>query len=200
MHSTPDYQRKLEDATPCTDQERKTMERQYGFSYRQGIGELIYAMITCRPDMSYSVIKLSQYSMRPAPIYFEAVKQIYKYLWQTRDKGIIYWRSKPRQDLPEHPLPQVDNDAYDYNKSKERQVEQPTVINAAVESDFAGNNTHRRSISGMSIQMAGGTILYKTRYQNTIALSSTEAEFTAAEEAGKFILYVRTILEELQVE
>ena len=45
--------------------------------------------------------------------------------------------------------------------------------------------------------MAGGAIYYKTRFQPTIALSSTEAEFVAATDAGKSILYVRTILEEL---
>ena len=34
------------------------------------------------------------------------------------------------------------------------------------------------------------------KYQPTIALSSTEANFVAATETGKAILYVRTILEE----
>jgi hypothetical protein len=33
--------------------------------------------------------------------------------------------------------------------------------------------------------MAGRVIAYKSKYQQTIALSSTEAEFTAAAEAGK---------------
>jgi hypothetical protein len=45
--------------------------------------------------------------------------------------------------------------------------------------------------------LAGGVIAYKSKYQATIALSSTEAEFTAASEAGKTILYLRSILHEL---
>jgi hypothetical protein len=45
--------------------------------------------------------------------------------------------------------------------------------------------------------LAGGVIAYKSKYQPTIALSSTEAEFTAASEAGKTILYLRSILHEL---
>ena len=45
--------------------------------------------------------------------------------------------------------------------------------------------------------MAGGSIYYKSKYQPTIALSSTEAEFVAATATGKAILYVRSILEEL---
>jgi hypothetical protein len=39
-----------------------SMEHEMGFGYRQGIGELIYALVTCRLDISFSVIKLSQYS------------------------------------------------------------------------------------------------------------------------------------------
>jgi hypothetical protein len=45
------------------------------------------------------------------------------------------------------------------------------------------------------LRIAGGTIFYKTKYQDKHALSSTEAEFTAAAEAGKYILYVQSILE-----
>ena len=200
MHPSSDYIRKLENAEPCEEKERKRLERQFGFTYRQGIGELIYAMITCRPDISYAVIKLSQYSTRPALVHFNAVKQIYKYLWQTKDRGIIYWRQKERHDLPAHPIPTLPKDNYDYSESMERRVNQPDILNAAVDSDYAGDHTHRRSVTGISIQLAGGSILYKTRFQDTIALSSTEAEFTAAAEAGKFILQVRSILHELGVE
>ena len=45
--------------------------------------------------------------------------------------------------------------------------------------------------------LAGGVIAYKSKYQATVALSSTEAEFTAAAEAGKTILYLRSVLQEL---
>ena len=41
------------------------------------------------------------------------------------------------------------------------------------------------------------TVRWKRCQRDTIALSSTKAEFTAATDAGKAILYVRTILEEL---
>ena len=69
-----------------------------------------------------------------------------------------------------------------------------------MDSDYAGDTSHRKSVTGITIQLAGGCILYKTRYQDTIAMSSTAAEFTAAAEAGKFIIYVRSILEEIGME
>jgi len=46
---------------------------------------------------------------------------------------------------------------------------------------------------------AGGIIGYRTKFQDTIAHSSTEGEFTAACEAGKMILYYRSILEDLDI-
>ena len=66
-----------------------------------------------------------------------------------------------------------------------------------MDSDFAGDTSHRKSVSGIVIKLVGGAVLYKTQYQPTIAGSSTEAEFTAATETGKYILHLRTILQEI---
>jgi len=41
--------------------------------------------------------------------------------------------------------------------------------------------------------------LYKTKFQSTVALSSTEAEFIAACKAAKVILYIRSILDDVNV-
>ena len=45
--------------------------------------------------------------------------------------------------------------------------------------------------------LGGGHIASKTKFQPTVSLSSTEPEFTAAQEAGKMALYLRSILKEL---
>ena len=68
-----------------------------------------------------------------------------------------------------------------------------------MDSDWAGDTNHRKSVTGIIIQLAGGTIFYKTKFQPTISLSSTEAEFTAACDAGKAILYIRSILDEINM-
>ena len=51
----------------------------------------------------------------------------------------------------------------------------------------------------MCIQLAGGTIAYKTKFQPTVALSSTEAEFMAACDVGRMCLFVRSILWDLNI-
>jgi hypothetical protein len=45
----------------------------------------------------------------------------------------------------------------------------------------------------------GGTIAYMTRFQPTVALSSTEAEFIAARDAGKMSLYIHSALWDLNI-
>ena len=48
-----------------TDEEPHALETIKGFSYRKAIGELIYSIVTTRPDISFPVIKLSQFSTNP---------------------------------------------------------------------------------------------------------------------------------------
>ena len=51
----------------------------------------------------------------------------------------------------------------------------------------------------MVFKLAGAAISWKCHVQPTISLSSTEAEFLAASDAGKTALYLRSILDELHV-
>jgi deoxyuridine 5'-triphosphate nucleotidohydrolase len=198
MNADNNYQKRLEQAPIPTEEEIQALEKEMGFGYRQAIGELIYAMVTCRADISHATIKLSQYSTRPTRIHFEAIKDIMRYLLHTIDDGIYYWRKEPRNDLPYENPPTMKNDN-NYNETEihERQQNDHNTLFGAVDSDFAGDTTHRRSVSGIVLRLAGGTIFYKTKYQETVAQSSTEAEFMAASEAGKYILYIRTILKEI---
>jgi deoxyuridine 5'-triphosphate nucleotidohydrolase len=200
MRADPGYLRKIESAEPLTEPEVKLLEKEYGFKYRQGIGELIYAMVTCRPDISFPIIKLAQYSTKPAKIHFDAVKNLYIYLKATKHEGIYFWRQKHRHDLPTGEIPTCNNTPLEIPLCEQKQQHKADILHGAVDSDHAGDTTHRKSVTGTIHRIAGGTVLYKTRYQDVIATSSTEAEFLAAVEAGKQSLYLRTILEEIGIE
>jgi len=104
MKSEPQYSRHLESTSPpVTDKERYLLQKEMGINYRQAIGELIYAMVTCRPDISFPLIKLSQYSSNPAREHYLAVKEIFYYLQCTRDDGIHFWRHHKNHKLPSPP-------------------------------------------------------------------------------------------------
>ena len=59
----------------------------------------------------------------------------------------------------------------------------PSTLKAAVDADWEGGTIHRRSVPVFVLKLVDGTVYYKTKYQTTISLSSTEAEFTAATKA-----------------
>ena len=193
------FNQRMETATPpSTDKLKIDLQNEMGLNYRQAIGELIFLMVTCRPDISFPRIKLSQYSSNPAAEHYEAVKQILRYIKSTRDDGIYFWRTYPRNDLPDLPLPQqVSNDTHIVDEST--RIDSANTIHGLVDSDWGGDSNHRRSITGIIIKYAGGTIYFKTKFQETIAMSSTEAEFTAVCDAGKAILYIRSILNQIGV-
>ena len=75
------------------------LAKKMGFGFRQGIGELIYAMVTCRPDIAFAVVKLAQSSACPSEIHYHAVRHCLKYLRKTKADGIHFWRTHPREDL-----------------------------------------------------------------------------------------------------
>jgi len=198
MNPDNDYKRKLETSEPLTEEELKKYEKQMGFGYRQAIGELVYAMVTCRPDISFPVIKLAQYSTKPSAIHFEAVKNIFRYLNATIEEGIYFWRMNPRNDLPIGSVPTLRKDNnYDEKSVAERHQVSCNILFGMKDSNWAGDSNHRKSVTGIVIKLAGGTVLYKARFQDTLALSSTETEFIATVEAGKYILYLRSILQDI---
>jgi hypothetical protein len=166
--------------------------------YRTGVGELIWAMTTCRPDIAFTSVKLSQSNSTPAEIHYHGLKHAIRYLYITRNDGIYFWRTSPRLDLPERPLPIISSHPQDL-LLEGRPAHDATIAVAYGDSDWATCVKTRRSFSGICIQLAGGTIAYKTRFQPTVAMSSIEAEFMAACDVGRMSLFVRSILWDLDI-
>ena len=131
-------------------------------------------MVTCRPDISFPLIKLSQYSANPAEIHYNAVIQIFRYLNATVEDGIIYWRKESHPSLPKGPIPEQHHD--NHPTMERNEADSHINLHAAVDSDWAGDTKHRKSVSGIVLKIVGGAILYKTKYQDTLALFTTEAD------------------------
>ena len=174
------------------------LEKEMQMSYRAGVGELIWAMTTCRPDLAFASIKLSQSNSCPHKIHYHGLKQALKYLFGSKDDGIYFWRTSPRMDLPEGPLPPIHSNKQDLLLAG-RPEHDALVLHAYADSDWAACVKTRRSFGGSCLRFAGGTAAYKTQFQPTIAGSSTEAEYMAAYFTGKMILFVRSVLWDLGV-
>ena len=199
MRGDPVYQRQLETATRPTDETtQNTLQTQAGVSYRMATGELIYALVAARPDISFATTKLTQYGSNPTMIHYQAVKTVYAYLNNnTKEDGLIFWRSAPYMDLPDIPFPSLRSSHHDILPSPKMHPRNPIAYS---DSDWGADTSHRRSVTGIIIMVAGAAVVYKTHYQRAVALSSTEAEFVSASDAGKMALYIRSLLHDLGLE
>ena len=189
----------LLDGPPEGTVEHAQLCSEVGYSYRQVLGELTYAYVLCRPDIGYAVTLLSRFSTAPHKEHYHALRQICKYLRKTADWGIIYWRPKPQLTLPDVQLDLVELDPSLGTFPASPLHRLVGFVDAAHATDIRT----RRSVTGYTFSLAGGTIAYKSKLQPVLATSSTEAEFLAAVHAAKTAKYLRAVLHDfgyLQIE
>jgi KUP system potassium uptake protein len=173
--------------------EYQALQSTMGFSYRQVLGELIYAYVVCRLDIGYAVTLLSRFANSPCKEHYIALKTVCKYLRATADWGILYWRTSPNDTLPDVPCaqPSLDPSLPSFPMSA------PLELTGFVDAAYATDCSNRRSVTGYVFTLAGGAVAFKSKLQATVALSSTEAEFIAAVTAAKVAKYLRSVLAEL---
>ena len=198
MTSDSKQMNELEQNRSNTIEEIIVLEKEFKFKYRSATGELIFAMVTCRQDISFHTTKLSQYNGCPGRKHFEAVRKLLLYVRDTASDGIYFWRKEPNMELPVGEIPITRTEPYHRIVIPENTQGDATF--GLVDSDWASDTTHRKSVSGIGIMYAGALIAYKSNFQKVPALSSTEAEFSALVDGGKSILYIRSVLSDLGIE
>jgi hypothetical protein len=99
-------------------------------------------------------------------------------------------------EFPEGPPPPILSNQQDIMLDDQPQFN-PSIAHAYADSDWATCVKTQCSFGGICIQLAGGTIAYKCKFQHTVAGSSMEAEFMAACDTAKIILFVRSVLWDL---
>ena len=65
-----------------------------------------------------------------------------------------------------------------------------------IDADWASCIDDRRSYTGYAFLLAGAAILWGSKRQKTVALSSTEAEYMALSEGTKEAIYLQSFLQE----
>ena len=66
-----------------------------------------------------------------------------------------------------------------------------------VDTDLASDINSRKSTTGFVFTLDGTTISWASNLQKIVALSTTEAEYVAATEAGKEMIWLHSFLDEL---
>ena len=139
--------------------------------YREIIGSLIYLMQCTRPDLAFCITKLSQYLDKYDSVHMGAAKHVLRYLCGTKNIGITY-----------------------------RKVSKESCIFGYTDADWA-NSPDRKSVSGYVFFLGdqSGAISWKSKKQNSVALSSCEAEYMAMSLCAQEGLFLSNLLNELQL-
>jgi Reverse transcriptase (RNA-dependent DNA polymerase) len=139
--------------------------------YRMIVGSLIYAAVLTRPDLQHSVNQAARHMQNPTQTNMVAAKRILRYMKGAADYALVYGEQK------------IEN-----NKMK---------ITAYCDADWGGNKEDRKSTTGYCVFINGSLISWNTRKQQTVALSSAEAELMGICEVVKEVLYLKMLIEEI---
>lgn len=131
----------------------------------------MYLTQTTRPDLSFSVNFFSRFQSEPKENHWKGLKRILRYIQGTLNYGLIYYKSTKRNREP---------------------------LTGFADADW-GSTENRKSTSGFVYQLFGNTICWATRRQNTVAQSSTEAEFVALATCATEYLWLKNLMNDLDV-
>jgi hypothetical protein len=135
--------------------------------YHSIVGCLSYLVNMTRPDLAFSYSQLSKFVQYPGMAHLEAAERVLQYVRGTYDQGISF---------------------YDLGPDKRN------ILGGWVDSDFASDIDSRKSMTGYLMSLNGGPISWKSSRQGGVTLSSSEAEFVAASQAGQEVVYLRALL------
>jgi hypothetical protein len=169
-HDTPASDHQLLDNDP--NGEPRTQQ----WNYRSAVGCLSYIQAMIRPDITMAVQQCARFCNNPKKAHEEAVKRICRYLLKTQNQGLVM---KP-----------------DLSKGLE----------CYVDADWAGSWQDRssndplsaHSRTGYVLTYAGCPIVWGSKLQTLIALSTTEAEYIALSSALREVIALMNLLQELQ--
>ena len=139
-------------------------------AYRTLVGSLQWLANSTRPDIAWAVNQLAKYSSSPTHTHQLAAKRVLRYLAGTSSLGIKFSGDADNSDL-----------------------------HCFVDSDFAGDIETRRSTYGYIVFLAGGPVSWRSKRQECVTLSSTEAEYIGISEAGKQVKFLRLLLREMNM-
>jgi hypothetical protein len=164
-------------ATRILQRDEKAQSYTGKLHYRAIIGKLNFLEKSTRPDIAYAVHQCARFCEDPKQSHVDAVIRLVEYLASTRDKGLIF------------------------SPNKEKSFE------VYADADFAGNwykptamddVSTAKSRTGYVILLANCPILWTSKLQTQIALSTTEAEYIALSQSLRDTIPIMQLLEEIK--
>ena len=150
-------------------------KRKQDWNYRSAVGMLNYLASSTRPDLVMAVHQCARFNNSPMLSHERAITRICHYLLTTHDQGILY---NPNKNIG---------------------------LQCYADADFTGgwtqvdanNPENLMSCTGYVITFAGCPILWSSKLQTEITLSTTEAEYVALSQAMREVLPIMDLMKEL---
>ncbi|XP_031268243.1 secreted RxLR effector protein 161-like [Pistacia vera] len=138
--------------------------------YANAIGSVIYAMVSTRPNLSYSISLLSKFMSNPGYEHWNALKWLLRYIRSTVHVGLNFCKRNSSLDLVGY-----------------------------VDSDFAGDRDSRKSTATYHFTLGGNCIGWKSQIQLLVALSKTEAKYVDVTDAFKEAICLQGFLKKAKL-
>ena len=122
-----------------------------------GVSTLLYLVKHSRPDIANAVRELTKCMDLGTPVSYKELLKVVKFVLHTKDLGLKMY-------------PNINFEALLWE------------LLLLSDSDHAGDKLSRMSISGFIMLLCGVPIMWRSKAQKIVALSSTEAEFYAVSE------------------
>jgi hypothetical protein len=135
--------------------------------YQQAIGQLLYIARGTRPDLAASVGILAQFVKHPSIAHWEAMKHVFAYLQRTKMYGLVLGGTEEKK------------------------------LTGYSDSDWGSNSNDRKSRSGIVIYLGTSVVGWISSKQETVAKSTTEAEYVALSHCISELLWFKSLLYEL---
>nr|GEX77730.1 retrotransposon protein, putative, Ty1-copia subclass [Tanacetum cinerariifolium] len=147
------------------------MKRMQNVPYASAVGSIMYAVRCTRPDVAFAQNITSRFQQNPGDIHWTTVKNILKYLRNTKDMFLVYGGDLKRE----------------------------LRVSCYTDAGYLMDADDLKSQTGYVFVLNGGAVDWKSARQSIFATSSAKAEYIAAFDASKEAVWVRKFISGLRM-
>ncbi|GJU90796.1 retrotransposon protein, putative, ty1-copia subclass [Tanacetum coccineum] len=142
------------------------LKRMQSVPYASAVGSIMYAVRCTRPDVAFAQNITSRFQQNPGDLHWTTVKNILKYLRNTKDMFLVYGGDLKRE----------------------------LRVSCYTDAGYLTDADDLKSQTGYVFVLNGGAVDWKSAKQSIFATSSAEAEYIAAYDASKEAVWVRKFI------
>ncbi|GJX33229.1 hypothetical protein Tco_0243084 [Tanacetum coccineum] len=145
--------------------------RMSNVSYTSAVGSIMYAVRCTRPDVAFAQNITSRFQQNPGELHWTTIKNILKYLRNTKDMFLVY-RGNMKRELR---------------------------VSCYTDAGYLTDADDLKSQTGYVFVLNEGVVDWKSTKQSISTASSIDAEYIAAFDASKEAVWIRKFIFGLNV-